>query len=80
MIKDFTFIIGNDRYQCAWFIADFLSPKMSRFHAVDPSIEEIAIETKITSDGFNKFISSCFTSFCEMSDDERQLFLSIRYE
>jgi hypothetical protein len=80
MIKDFTFILGNSRYECAWFIADFLSPKVSRFHSVDPSIEELVIETQITSDCFNKFISNCFTSFCSLSDDERQIFLSLSRE
>jgi hypothetical protein len=39
--KDSTFIIGDDRYECAWFVADFLSPKVSRLHAADPSIDEI---------------------------------------
>ena len=43
--EEFTFIINGKRFQATRLISDLLSPKISRMHAVDPTIETFCITT-----------------------------------
>jgi hypothetical protein len=38
--NDFTFIVGDSRYSCPWYVADFLSPTICHLHEVDPLLDE----------------------------------------
>jgi hypothetical protein len=44
--NDFTFIVGESRYCCLSFIASFLSSRICRLQAIDPTFSEFGIETK----------------------------------
>ena len=44
--KDFTFIVNGEEIQTSRIIADLFSPKISQFHAVDPTINIFFINTK----------------------------------
>jgi hypothetical protein len=54
---DFTFQVGSGHYSCPVFVAHFLSPKISRFHRVDPSLCEYVIETPDEESSFEEFLS-----------------------
>lgn len=43
--EEFTFIVNGKRFQTTRLISDLLSPKISRMHAVDPTIETFCITT-----------------------------------
>jgi hypothetical protein len=43
--NDFTFVVGEERYQCPSFIATFLSPRIAQQQLIDPTIEEYKIES-----------------------------------
>jgi hypothetical protein len=44
--KDFTFIVGGFPHSCRHFLAQFISPRVSRLHLINDSISilEIAID------------------------------------
>jgi hypothetical protein len=74
---DFTFIVGNRRYLCPGIIADFLSPRLCKLHAVDCSICEFLIETRDSESVFRSFIDLGFGRSVEISDSERGMFISL---
>jgi hypothetical protein len=43
---DFTFIIGDHRSRCPSSIAQFLSPRVAKFHSIDATIKELRLETE----------------------------------
>jgi hypothetical protein len=53
----FEFIVGKCHYPCDSFRADFLSPKIARMHATDPSIFCYSIPIKRETDVFPKFLA-----------------------
>lgn len=53
--KDFTFIVNGESYHTSKFVADLLSQKVSNYHSIDPTINEITIKTQ-TSGNFDHFL------------------------
>jgi hypothetical protein len=56
-LDDFEFIVGNSRYRCPWFIADFLSPRVGQLHSIDNTHCEFIVKTSDVNGDFSKFIS-----------------------
>jgi hypothetical protein len=78
--NDFVFIVGDDRYECPWFVADFLSPKVSRLHSSDASINEFKIETSDPTHQFGEFVSLGRGSPVCVTKSNRSLFISLACE
>jgi hypothetical protein len=55
--KDFTFIVGEHHYNCPWFIAEFLSPRVSDLRSKDVTMNEFVIETKDPGKLFENILS-----------------------
>jgi hypothetical protein len=55
--NDFEFIVGNARYRCSLFVADFLSPLLCCLHSVDGTVSSIRISTKDSNSQFGEFLS-----------------------
>jgi hypothetical protein len=55
--NNFTFIVGATRYDCPWFVADFISPRVGRLHAADPTMQEFVIGTSDAHGDFRDFLS-----------------------
>jgi hypothetical protein len=55
--KDFAFIVGEERYFCPSFVAEFLSPRVSSLRSQDITIDEFRIETADPSHQFGIFLS-----------------------
>jgi hypothetical protein len=43
LYDDFTFIVGGCRYRCPPSVAQFLLPRVCRFHSIDATIDEVVI-------------------------------------
>jgi hypothetical protein len=43
---DFTFIVGDHRHRCGSSGAQFFSPRVSRLHSIDDTIDEIGIDVE----------------------------------
>jgi hypothetical protein len=43
--NSFSFIVGTEKYCCPSFVADFLSPKVARFHSDDPLLVQYRLRT-----------------------------------
>jgi hypothetical protein len=70
--NDFTFIVGSRSYFWPWFLAGFLSPRLSRLRSTDS-----IIETRDAADYFEHFVSLCRGSTLIVEDSTRRLFQSI---
>jgi hypothetical protein len=78
--QDLTFIVGTDYYFCPWFVADFISPRVSRLHATDPTLNQFLIETIDPDHHFNDFISLGSGSEISVTDVNRSFLISVSRE
>jgi hypothetical protein len=56
-LNDFEFIVGSHSYRCPKYIADFLSPKIGRFHKTDLSLDHYVVEICDDQAHFENFLS-----------------------
>jgi hypothetical protein len=54
--NEFAFIVGDQRHECPLFVADFLSPRISRLRFSDATIREFQVETKDSGEEFKSFV------------------------
>jgi hypothetical protein len=78
--NDFTFIVGNKRYDCPWFVADFLSPRVGRLHTNDPSVCELALGTSDSAGQFGDLISLGRGCDISLTSGNRSFLISIAAE
>ena len=74
--QNFTFYINGKEYKTNRLIADMLSPKISKYHKIDPTINEYKIDTKARGD-FNKIINLCKFEKEEITKNEIPFLLEI---
>jgi hypothetical protein len=74
--NDFTFI-GDSHYKCPYYVADFLSPDISRLHTSNPELSEFYIETSDAHGRFEDIISVGSGESLTLYDSERSFFVSI---
>jgi hypothetical protein len=55
--NDFTFMVGNEKYECPSFIAAFLSPRIAALQVIDPTLHHFIIETDDPKHYFEDFLS-----------------------
>jgi hypothetical protein len=77
MENDFPFIVGATRYDCPWFVADFISPRVGRLHAADPTMREIVIGTSDAHGDFSDFVSLGRGSAVSLTSANRRFLLSV---
>jgi hypothetical protein len=58
--KDFTFIVGDERYECPTFIAEFLSPRITTLRSQDITISEFSVHTADPNHYFGTLLSLGF--------------------
>ena len=74
--EKFTFIVNGEKYQTSRIVADLLSPKIAKYHIIDPTIEEINITTE-TRGEFNKIIELSKFEPANFKEDEIPFFIEI---
>jgi hypothetical protein len=57
---DFVFVVGDERYSCPSFVAEFLSPRVSSLRSQDVTIDAFPIETADPSHYFGSLLSIGF--------------------
>jgi hypothetical protein len=77
---EFDFIIGDTHFRCSAVSADFLSPKIARFHAADPFCDHYYMLTLTASDEFNNVLALSRGASIEITDANRSVLLSIGAE
>jgi hypothetical protein len=78
--NDFTFIVGNERYHCPWFVADSLSPRIGRLHGSDPTFRELVIGTADAGDDFGDFVSLGRGAGVSLTSANRSFMISVAAE
>jgi hypothetical protein len=58
--NDFAFILGDERYCCPSFVAEFLSPRLSSLRAQDATIQEFCLEIDDPHHSFSDFVTLGF--------------------
>jgi hypothetical protein len=74
--NDFTCIVGQDTYQCPWFVADFLSPRIGQIHSIDPTLNEIVIKAEDSDHEFEEFLHFGDGFGIEVNETNRHFLLS----
>jgi hypothetical protein len=72
---DFLLIVGNRSYCCPLIIADFLSPRLCRLHAVDCSVCDFLIETKDTEYRFGSLADLGFGHSIEIGESDHGMLI-----
>jgi hypothetical protein len=72
--NDFEFIVGESRYRCPWFIADFLSPRIAQLYSIDNTIRSFIIGTKDTKNEFTTFRSLGHGDEIHANDGDRDFY------
>jgi hypothetical protein len=75
--RDFAFIVGNERYFCPSFVAEFLSPRITSFRSQDITIDEFSIETADPDHQFGAFLLVGFGDDFSMSGNELSFVRSV---
>jgi hypothetical protein len=57
--NDFTFIVGDSRYECPSVFAAFISPRIGSLQRNDATIDEFEIETKDPRHYFSHIVDLC---------------------
>jgi hypothetical protein len=55
--RDFEFRVGDRSHSCSWFVAEFISPKISQLRAADLTINSFTICTEDKSNTFERVLS-----------------------
>jgi hypothetical protein len=75
--KDFAFIVGDERYSCPSFVAEFLSPRITSLRSQDITIDEFRIETADPSHQFANFLSIGYGREVRFSESELSFVRSV---
>jgi hypothetical protein len=75
--SDFAFIVGDKRYPCPSFVAEFLSPRLTSIRSQDTTIDEFTIETHDPEHRFGLFLSIGFGRGVSLSRNDLSLVRSI---
>jgi hypothetical protein len=75
--SDFTFIVGDKRYPCPSFVAEFLSPRVSSLRSADITIDEFSIETADPDYQFGPLLSIGFGREVSFSDNDMKFARSV---
>ena len=76
--SNFTFIVNGETYQTSRFLADVLSPAISRLHEIDESISFFEINTNEEGD-FNKILEYAQMNEIFISESELDFFRIVLY-
>jgi hypothetical protein len=75
--SDFDFVVNGRHFLCPSLVADFLSPKVARFRAVDPTHDTLAISTNDPDNNFASFLALGQGGDLRLLSADRDFFLSL---
>jgi hypothetical protein len=75
--SDFAFIVGDERYSCPFFVAEFLSPRVTSLRSQDITIDEFSIETDDPDHFFQSLLSIGFGREVCLSEKGVRFFRSV---
>jgi hypothetical protein len=75
----FHFIVGYETYDCPFYVAAFLSPKVARLRSLDKTQDELAITTPDDKHSFASFLSLGRGSEFSITDSDSHFFLCLTF-
>jgi hypothetical protein len=80
IVNDFTFIVGDHHYDCPWFVAEFVSLRVSQLRSIHLTMNEFLIETEDPGNLFEFVVSLGWGSPIFMNESSFSFFVSISLE
>jgi hypothetical protein len=74
--ENFTFLVGDAKYPCPSFVADFMSPRISQLHSIDLTVTEFRINAE-DSEAFSQLFSMMRGRAMTVDSSNRLSLLSI---
>jgi hypothetical protein len=74
---DFTFIVGNHRYRCPSSLAPLLSPRVSKLHSIEDTIDEIRIDVEDRDELFGTVLEGAQGGGIAVDSVHRGTFMAI---
>jgi hypothetical protein len=78
--KDFFFIVGDERYDCPSFVAEFLSPRITTLRSQDITIQEFSLNTADPNHYFGALLSLGFGREISLSENQLSFVRSVSGE
>jgi hypothetical protein len=78
--NDFTFVVGDVCYSCAWYVAAFLSPRICALHKVDSTTNEFVVHTEDRNHEFEQFLSLGYGATLALTSANRSFFSGVSEE
>jgi hypothetical protein len=75
--SNFAFVVGDERYSCPSFVAEFLSPRMLSLRSQDITINEFSIETADPQHYFGHLLSIAFGHHLSLNQDKQTFVRSV---
>jgi hypothetical protein len=80
IVNDFTFIVGDHHYNCPWFIAEFISPRVCQHRSIDITMNEFIITPHDPGRLFEFILSIGWGSRIHVNKETFSFFVSISRE
>jgi hypothetical protein len=77
MAKDFEFVVGGKSYWWNSVLADYLSPKIARLHAADPSLCQFKVDCKDESGLFKYVLGLSIGNSFDLTSDNELFFTEV---
>jgi hypothetical protein len=74
---NFTFIVGDHRYRCRSSDAQFLSPRVSKLHSIDDTIDDIRIDVEDGDELFGSVLEAAQCGSVAVDSGHRLTFVAI---
>ena len=74
---DFKFIVGKKEYKCPSFFADFISPKISHLHVIDPCMNYFVVDIADPHDYFQTAIELIQGKSIKILPKQREFFKNL---
>ena len=75
--NNFTFIVGDHKYYCNSFFADFISPKVAQLHISDPLADTFVIKSKDAKHEFQLVMDIMYGKKVILSQENQKYLLKI---
>jgi hypothetical protein len=74
---DFTFVVGDFKYSCPSFVADFLCPRLGKIHQRANTFSKYVVESQDPNNYFDQFLSLGYRRTISISTSSLAFFKSI---
>jgi hypothetical protein len=80
LAPDFRFLVGDRIFFCPTFVADFLSPTISRSHIIDATVDSFVVATTMGESDFKRLLSFGYGDEKELTHKSKPILCQLTEE